>query len=207
MEREKILVLNQKQKVDPDEFWGDKQRIVEIIGEGSGSGFMLSHANLPKNWDESLDNVKEIDIDRYTRSISSVCNLQGYGLDEITFDANKILTKLIISNGDKNEVSLELGGRFFREVERAEYTTKNLSKIGSAVLMQAIISDYLSIGWANNDFRYGYIGFVGGDMGSYFPADLEIPKSINLDEMVTMNIIKNRLRIMLIILLVGLAQT
>jgi len=111
--------------------------------------------------------------------------LQGYDLNEITFDTNKILTKLIISNGDKSEVSLELGGRFFREVERAEYTTKNLSKIGSAVLVQALISDYLSIGWGNDGFRYGYIGYVGGDMGSYFPAELEIPKTINLDEMVT----------------------
>jgi len=64
MEREKPLVITQKRTVDSDEVWGDKQRIVEIIGEGSGGGFKLENANLPKGWEESLDNVKEIDIDR-----------------------------------------------------------------------------------------------------------------------------------------------
>jgi len=184
MEIEKPLVITQKKAVDSDEFWGNKKRIVEIIGEGSGDGFKLKNANLPTDWQESLDNVKEIGIDRYASSISSVCNLQGYDLKEITFDTNKILTKLIIANSNNNEVSLELGGNF-REVERAEYTTKNLSKIGSAVLMQAIISNYLSTGWGDKTFQYGYIGHTSDCIGSYYPSELAIPRSINVDEIVT----------------------
>lgn len=185
MEKETPRVIIQDQLVNPDEVWGDKQRIVEIIGEGSGNGFKLENANLPKGWDESLENVKRIDFDRYVQSTSAECDLFGYDLREVTFDNNKILTKLIVANGNGNETSLELGGDFYSRTERAEYSTKNLAKIGAAVLMQSLISDYLSYGWGDDNFRYGRIGFSGDSMGGYYPTDLEIPENINIDDAVT----------------------
>lgn len=184
MEKGEIKVVTQEQAVNPDEFWGDKQRVVEIIGEGSGNGFSIKNANLPMNWEESLDNVKKIGIDRYTQSISEECNLLGYGLKEVIFDTNNILTKLVIAKKDGFESNLELGGDF-RECEKAEYTTRNLSKIGAAVLMQSLISEYLSFGWGDENFRYGHIGYSGDDIGSYYPVDLAIPEIINLDEKIT----------------------
>ena len=184
MERGEFRVITQEQAVNPDEVWGNNQRIVEIIGEGSGSGFKIENANLPLNWEESLGNVNKIDFDKCAQLILCKCNLHGYNLKEITFDTNKILTRLIISNRDGNETSLKLDGNF-REIEKAKYTTENLAKIGSAVLMQSLISDYLSLGWGNDNFRYGYIGFSGESTGGYFPANLKIPEAIKLDEVVT----------------------
>lgn len=183
MEKEYVRITTQEQSIDPDEFWGDEQRIIEIIGEGSGDGFRLEHANLPINWEMSLDKVKRISLEKYAQLVSSRCETYGYDLKEVSFDSNKILTKLVI--GKNNSIaSMELGGGYLED-QKAKYKTENLTKIGSAVLMQSLLSEYLSFSWSTEDFDYGRIGYSGDYIGGFFPIDLKIPRNINIDGFVT----------------------
>lgn len=176
-------VICDEQTVNPDDFWGSKQRVIEIIGEGSGAGFSLKHANLPLDWEKSLNRVREIKIEAYVKYIIDSCVAYKYKANEIGFD-NNILKKLIIADDSGDESRLLLGGDF-RQIERAEYTTSNLRKIGTAVLFQSVLSHYLSVGWSDENFRYGYIGKRDDYIGAYYPRELEIPKSVDLSQQVT----------------------
>lgn len=184
MEVNETKVICDNQTINPDSFWGGKQRIIEVIGEGSGAGFSLKHANLPMDWEKSLDRVREIQIERFSKYIISSCAMYGYKTDEICFDSNNILKKLVIADNPGEVSTLSLGGDF-RQVGKAEYSTRNLSKIGAAVLLQSVLSHYLSIGWSNENFRYGYIGKRDDYIGAYYPRELEIPKSVDLSQQVT----------------------
>lgn len=165
--------------INPDDIWGSEQKVIEIIGRGSGNGFTLKNANLPKGWDDNLAGIKNIDLTSLTDFYQYTCQKSGYNLEKASFDGNKILTELIIkhnSSGDESKISL-LDNDFIHK-ERGEYTTKNLSNIGAAVIFQYIISNYLDHGWGHDDFKYGTISKSVDNFVSYGPEDLEIPADI-----------------------------
>lgn len=176
MEKEQNPTITLSKEVDPDEVWGNPQRIIEIIGEGSGNGFRLKGANLPREWEKSLDIIKKIDLSRFTNLHAEICVERGYKLEEMSFDSNNILTLASIRNledGLISEISLSDSWLFKRE--RGEYISNNLRKIGSAVIFQAMLSRYLGYGWGDN-FGYGYIDGPGN--GGYGPRNLKVPKDI-----------------------------
>lgn len=176
MEKEQNPIITQSKEVDSDEVWGNPQRIIEIIGEGSGNGFKLQNANLPREWEKSLDCVKKIDLSRFADFHAEICVERAYKLEEMSFDSNNILTLASIRNledGLISEISLSDSWLFKRE--RGEYISNNLRKIGSAVIFQTMLSRYLGHGWGRN-FDYGYIDGLG--IGVYGPIDLKVPKDI-----------------------------
>ena len=169
--KENDVIIKQSSKVNAEEVWGDYQKVVDITGLGSGKGFEIDNANLPKGWESSSLNIEP---KVFAGFYSSMCEDRGLQLQEMSFDPNKILTEAIIR--DKNNIlsRLYLDNDCVRP-DKGKYLTDNLHKIGAAVLFQDMISRYLGYCWGNK-FDYGYID--GLDRGGYMPVDLKVPKDI-----------------------------
>ncbi len=180
MEKSSQTKIIRCDNINPDDVWGDNQKVIEIIGLGSGDGFRLENANLPKGWDENLGKIKNIDPTRAADFYQQTCQESGYDLEKVVFDNNNILAELIIkhkASGDESKLSL-LDSNFMQQ-ENGEYATKNISRIGAAVIFQCIISKYLDYGWQSKDFKYGVINYSPEHVQSgYGPIGLEIPADI-----------------------------
>lgn len=185
-------IIIQKQLVNPEKVWGDKQKVVEIVGLGSGNGFGLKGINLPRDWEGSIDFLKGLDTKGLAMMNSYVCEKWGFGLEKIIYDKNNILTEAVIrkiNNTGKEQsdvvAKISLAGIYTMEEECGEYLTKGLDHIAPAMIFQEIMARYLDIVWngqeQNENFDYGYIGGGYGDsqiIGGFGPSDLKIPKHI-----------------------------
>jgi len=182
MELDKPPVIYKYGRVNPDKVWGDKQRVIEVIGRGSGQGFGIKGANLPTRWDDCIDAMRDTKTDSMVNRMLFACSNWGYKLEEVSFDNNNILTEVVINSGGKEpEVSKMALSNTFPMNERGVYEFGRLDdsydnllhKIGSAIVHLEIISEYLSYAWGDN-IDYGYI--MGGS--GYGSRNLKIPKNI-----------------------------
>jgi hypothetical protein len=95
-----------KNEVNPDEVWGDSQKVFEIVGLGSGKGFEIANVNLPKDWENSFDQLKSIDPKRVEKLFSMMCqNYGAYSLDKLVLDENYVLKEVAVKNEEAQSVA------------------------------------------------------------------------------------------------------
>lgn len=168
--------VNREDEVNPELVWGSSQKVIEIVGLGSGRGFELKGINLPKNWNESIDNLKNIHIDKLQDYNQGICKKWNFSLEKTVLDHNNVLKEMVIKNKD-DELSRLVLAEFGIEQQRGQYLADGLNKIEPVMIFQEIMADYLDFGWGD-DFDYGHILCdPKRSMGSGFsPLDLEVPK-------------------------------
>jgi hypothetical protein len=175
MERQQNPTVTLSGEVNPNDVWGSKQQIIEIIGYGSKLEYDIKNANLPPNWEKS-NRIKEISPDAFADFTNEICEHKSFKLENVSFDKNKMLTNLAIKdikNGDVSE--LYLSDRIAnQEEQKGIYVSKNVNKIGAAVIIHTMMSKYLDYGWGSK-FDYGY---VESQEAGFTPINLHISKSI-----------------------------
>lgn len=179
-------VISVGPNVDDRDVWGDEKRLVEIVGLGSGHGFRLSNINLPKNWENSLEVLKNVDLNRFESFNTAICEKWGFTLDKMVFDPNKILKEISVSNNKRTCVYSMSLSEFYVDKQRGRYIADNLDRIEPAMIFQEIAATYFNFGWGDG-FDYGHIcSDPQSPMGGFGPLDLKIPKNIfNLDQIIT----------------------
>jgi len=165
-------------EVNPNMVYGSEQRVMEIVGLGSGRGFELKGINLPEDWNKSIDILREIDRELFERSNTIICEQWGFSLEGIVFDLNNVLKGIGIRDNKTNTVSEIFLDTIFEWGENGSYTSVNLNTIESAIALQEIMINYLSFGWGEN-FPYSCVSRRGS-------RNLRIPKSVyTLDKEIT----------------------
>lgn len=170
-----------KNEVNPDEVWGDKRKVFEIVGLGSGRGFEIANVNLPRDWEKDIEKLKFLDYQKIETMYSMMCEeYKGYCLDKIKFDPKGVLTEVAVKNENSESIAklrLNYNGLNWRRQEGI-YFSENINDIKSAVLLMEIIGTHFSFVWGD-EFDYSYIvPFSNGCMRGYGSAHLRLPKKV-----------------------------
>lgn len=181
VEKEKSVISIDPAEVNPDFVWGDKQRVLEIIGLGSGRGFGIEDVNLPNNWENSLDKLKDIDREYLENNYLNICAKVGKcALRKIVLDPNNVLKELLIENIQSKSVSRMYLSDQAGKLEKGIYSSENINDIESAMAFQEMMASYFSFVWGYN-FSYGNVFCTQGDSmfrAGYYPVRLKIPEKI-----------------------------
>lgn len=165
-------------EVDKDEVWGGPKRIVEIEGLGSGRGFKLNNINLPRDWDESKDKLKNFDLKRFETLNQEICEKWGFELERIVFDPSKILKEISVKNPKTDLVSkMALSDMWL--ARKGDYVTDNLESVEPTMIFQEVAASYFNCVWGDK-FSYGsiYCDTKSKLGGGYNPLWLEVPQDI-----------------------------
>lgn len=163
-------------EVNPEIVWGSEQRVTEIVGLGSGRGFELKGINLPKDWDQSIENLRRINLDNFKKYSAEICNKWNFSLEQVVFDPNKVLKEVKIKNTKNNIESRIFLPDYGVDAKNGIYLSENLNTIEPVMIFQELMADYLDFGWGD-EFDYGYVAYneKSSHGGNFGPIDLEIP--------------------------------
>ena len=155
--------------LNPEVVWGNVYRIPTITSSGGGSGFSLSEAFLPLEWETKINNL-EYSPERFTNFYQEIA--KDMGIKEplnIYFDSQKILREMSFGNESPHQPKLEFAKEFFR-VEKGAYLFNNVNNIKHGIIFHNAISRFFSYIDKENNYPY-----IEKDTG-YYPVNLKIPK-------------------------------
>ena len=142
---------------DPSEISGRTFRVPFIYGLGSGNGFEFAGLHLLECWQESIDELHQINPDGMNQMLDSYLKEQNLPSGRISFDdKTRLVTEVCIETSPPSRVFLTVDD--FPDRGFGIYKTENVNDLRAAFVLQKFVTAGLYHMWKK-------LGF--GEYGSY----------------------------------------